>query len=130
MKKGKKLFSFIEVTDDTPIQKLSFLEQLRIFVKRITNTDREQLKVESAETVYLLQLKANLLEFLYKATEDVRQGKHRSVTVSISSKFAPVIDEVLQTPSIAAYYNVSVKKPDIDYDIEYLILVTLEVKAY
>lgn len=130
MKKGKKLFSFIEVTDDTPIQKLSFLEQLRIFVKRITNTDREQLKVESAETVYLLQLKANLLEFLYKATEDVRQGKHRSVTVSISSKFAPVIDEVLQTPSIAAYYNVSVKKPDIDYDIEYSILVTLEVKAY
>ena len=123
MKKGKKLFSFIEVTDDTPIQKLSFLEQLRIFVKRITNTDREQLKVESAETVYLLQL-------LYKATEDVRQGKHRSVTVSISSKFAPVIDEVLQTPSIAAYYNVSVKKPDIDYDIEYSILVTLEVKAY
>ena len=67
MKKSKKLFSFIEVTDDTPIQKLSFLEQLRVFVKRITNSDKEQLKAESAETVYILQLKANLLEFIHKA---------------------------------------------------------------
>lgn len=27
--KGKKLFSFIAVDDDTPIQKLTFSEQLR-----------------------------------------------------------------------------------------------------
>ena len=128
--KGKKIFSFVEVDDSTPIQKLSLGEQLRVLIRRATNGDREQLKADDAETVYNLQLKANLLEFLYKATEKVRQGEHHSVTVSISSKFLPVLDDVLQSRSIASYYDVKVFKPEIEYDIDYYIEVTLEVKSY
>lgn len=60
--KGKKLFSFIAVDDDTPIQKLTFSEQLRVLIQRLTNESKEQLKADDAETVYQLQLKANLLE--------------------------------------------------------------------
>lgn len=61
--KGKKLFSFIAVDDNTPIQKLTFSEQLRVLIQRMTNESKEQLKADDAETVYQLQLKANLLEF-------------------------------------------------------------------
>jgi len=128
--KKKKLFSFIEVTDDTPIQKLSFLEQLRVMVKRLSEVDTEQLKVESAETVYKLQLKANLLEFLERATDPIRHGEHTSVTVAVSSKFLPVLDDVLTSTAIASYYYVTVRKPDIDYDIDYTIEITLEVRSY
>lgn len=128
--KGKKLFSFIEVDETTPIQKLSFSEQLRVLIQRLTNEGKEQLKADDAETVYQLQLKANLLEFLQKATEKVRQGEHRSVTVSVSSRFLPVLDEVLESTSIQAYYTYKVEKLDIEYDIEYFIQVTLEVKSY
>lgn len=128
--RGKKLFSFIEVDDNTPIQKLSVLDQLRLLVRNLTNTDREQLKTDSAETAYELQLKANLLEFLHKATEKVRNGEHRSVTVAVSSRFLPVLDEVLASPSISNFYTVSVFKPDIEFDIDYDIRVTLEVKSY
>lgn len=128
--KGKKLFSFIAVDDNTPIQKLTFSEQLRVLIQRMTNESKEQLKADDAETVYQLQLKANLLEFLQKATEKVRQGEHRSVTVSVSSKFLPVLQEVLESTSISTYYTYSVDKPEIDYDIEYFIQITLEVKSY
>lgn len=128
--KGKKLFSFIAVDDNTPIQKLTFSEQLRVLIQRMTNESKEQLKADDAETVYQLQLKANLLEFLQKATEKVRQGEHHSVTVSVSSKFLPVLQEVLESTSIATYYTYSVDKPEIDYDIEYFIQITLEVKSY
>ena len=40
--KGKKLFSFIAVDDDTPIQKLTFSEQLRVLIQRLTNESKEQ----------------------------------------------------------------------------------------
>lgn len=130
MRNGKKLFSFVEVTDDTPIQKLTVLEQLRLLIRRMANDDKEQLRAEDAETVYQLQLKANLLEFLIKATEKVRQGEEKSVTCQISSKFNPVLEEVLQSPSIANYYTATVVSPDIDFDVDYFIKVKLEVKSY
>ena len=96
----------------------------------MTNENKEQLKADDAETVYQLQLKANLLEFLHKATEKVRQGEHHSVTVSVSSKFLPVLEDVLESTSISTYYTYTVDKPEIEYDIEYFIQITLEVKSY
>lgn len=128
--RGKKLFTFVEIDDSTPIQRLSVSEQLRALVRRLAQDDREQLRAEDAETVYLLQLKADLLEFIYKATEKLRHGEHSSVTVSLSSKFLPVLDEVLGSPAITTYYTVSVSKPTIDYDVEYFFTMRLEVRAY
>lgn len=128
--KGKKLFSFIAVDDNTPIQKLSISEQLRVLVQRLTNGDKEQLKAEDAETVYHLQLRADLLEFLHKATRRVREGECHSVTMSISSKFLPVLEEVLSSSSIATYYTCVVESQDMEYDVEYFFQLTLEVKSY
>lgn len=128
--KGKKLFSFVEVDESTPVQKLTFSEQLRVLIQRMTNENKEQLKADDAETVYQLQLQANLLEFLQKATEKVRQGEHKSVTVSVSSKFLPVLEDVLESSSVSTYYTYTVEKPEIEYDIEYFIQITLEVKSY
>lgn len=128
--KGKKLSSFVVVDDSTPIQKLSIMEQLRVLIHRLSNGDREQLKADDAETVFELRLKADLLEFLHKSTELVRNGTHHSVTVAVSSKFKPVLQDVLESPSITSYYNTSVVDPDIAYDIDYFLQVTLEVKSY
>lgn len=128
--KGKKLFSFLEVTDETPIQKLSIAEQFRLLVHRLSNADAEQLKADSAETVYMLQLQANLREFLYKATTKVRNGEEKSVTMEISSKFLPVLDTVLNSPTIKPFYDWKINKPEIDLDIDYTFQLTLEVKSY
>lgn len=129
-RQGKKLFSFLEVTDDTPIQKLSITEQFRLLVRKLSNSDAEQLKADSAETVYMLQLQADLREFLYKATAKVRNGDERSVTMEISSKFLPVLDTVLHSPTIKPFYTWSISKPEVDLDIDYFFTLTLEVKSY
>lgn len=127
---GKKLYTFTEVDDNTPIQKLSLRDQIRLMVKRLANSDQEQLRAEDAATTHELALKADLLEFLYKATDLVRKGMHESVTVSVSSKFLPVLNDVLESQSITTFYTVTVNKPDIEYDIDYMIQITLEVRAY
>lgn len=128
--KGKKLFSFLEVTDETPIQKLSVLEQFRLLVRKASNSDREQLRADDAETIYQLQMQANLLEFITKATSKVRNGQARSVTVQLSSKFLPVLDEVLESPTIKPFYTWTIDKPEVDYDIDYFFRLKLEVRAY
>lgn len=129
-RRGKKLFSFLEVTDDTPIQKLSIAEQFRLLVRKLSNSDAEQLKADSAETVYMLQLQADLREFLYKATAKVRNGDEKSVTMEISSKFLPVLDTVLNSPAINPFYTWSISKPEVDWDIDYFFTLTLEAKSY
>lgn len=128
--KGKKLFSFIEVTEETPIAKLSILEQIRLLIVKLSNENREQLKAQDAETQEILRLQANLLEFFEKSTAPLREGKETKVAVQVSSKFLPVLDTVLQSNSIRTFYNVEVIKPDIEYDIDYFFKVVLEVKAY
>ncbi len=55
-----KLFSFIAVDDNTPIQKLHFSEQLRVLIQRMTNESKEQLKADDAETVYQASAKGQL----------------------------------------------------------------------
>lgn len=128
--KGKKLFSFIEVTEETPIAKLSILEQIRLLIVKLSNENREQLKAQDAETQEILRLQANLLEFFEKSTAPLREGKETKVAVQVSSKFLPVLDTVLQSNSIRTFYDVEVIKPDIEYDIDYFFKVILEVKAY
>lgn len=127
--KKKKLFSYVEVDDNTPIQKLSVKDQLRVLLQRLTQSDSDELKSEDAVTIEQLTLKANLLDFISRATEPIRQGKHRKVTMSISSNFNPVLQEVLESSSIVSYYNIEVNRPDIMYDIPHMITVKLEVKT-
>ena len=39
MRQGKKLFTFVEVDANTPIQKLSVLDQFRVLIKKMANDD-------------------------------------------------------------------------------------------
>lgn len=127
--KRKKLFTYVEVDDNTPIQKLSVKDQLRVLIQKLTRSDTDELKSEDAVTIEQLTLKANLLDFISRATEPIRQGKHRKVTMSIASQFNPVLQEVLESSNIVSYYNVEVNRPDIMYDIPHMITVKLEVKT-
>ena len=125
---GKKLFSFIEVDENTPIQKLSVMDQLRVLIKKMTADDSAELMAEDAVTLNLLRLKADLTGLLDKALEPIRQGKRREVSISLSNEFDPVLDEVINSPNISNYYYVDVTRPDIEYDIPYKIRLDLEVR--
>ncbi len=125
---GKKLFSFIEVDENTPIQKLSVMDQFRVLIKKMTADDAAELMAEDAVTLNLLRLKADLIGLLDEALEPIRQGKRRAVSISLSNEFDPVLDEVINSPNISNYYYVDVTRPDIEYDIPYKIRLDLEVR--
>ena len=125
---GKKLFSFIEVDENTPIQKLSVMDQFRVLIKKMTADDAAELMAEDAVTLNLLRLKADLIGLLDEALEPIRQGKRRAVSISLSNEFDPVLDEVINSPNIYNYYYVDVTRPDIEYDIPYKIRLDLEVR--
>ena len=128
MAKEKKLFSYTEINDDTPLQKLTIGEQLRVLLRRMTHSEKNDLANDDEVTKAYLTMRANLYDFISKATQTIREGKHYSVTMKISNQFDPVLEEVLDSPTVKNYYNVKVERPDIDYDIVYFITVTLEVK--
>ena len=64
MEKKRKLFSYIEVDDNTPIQKLGVMDQLRVLIRKLGQDDASELIAEDAVTQNLLQLKADLLQLL------------------------------------------------------------------
>ena len=96
----------------------------------MTKSDKNELATEDAVTREYLTLRANLYDFIERATKSIREGKHTSVTMSISNRFESVLDEVLTSAQITNYYDVSVVKPDVDYDILFYYKVRLEVKPY
>ena len=128
MADGKKLYTYVEVSDDTPIQKLSVIDQIRVLLKHLTYDPSNELKSEDAVTAERMRLKADLTEFLHKATDPIRKGDKHEVIVNISNKFDPVFEEVITSPSIANFFTTDVVRPKIEYDIPYDFMLRLRVK--
>lgn len=128
MAEGKKLYSFVEVDESTPVQKLKIADQLRVLLKYLTYDAANELKNEDIVTQEYMTLKANLAEFLRRATEPIRAGKRKEVIVNISSSFDPVFEEVINSHEIADFFTVDVVRPKIEYDIAYDFMVRLRVK--
>lgn len=126
----RKVFTYTDVSEDTTIQKLSVKDQLYLAIKKLSKDDAEELKADMIETEEELTLRADLLEFLHNATERIRKGDAHSVTMKISSRFKPVLDSILESPSIASYYETQVVEPNVDFGVivDYFIEVTLTVR--
>lgn len=129
MATGKRLYTFVEVDDSTPVQKLKISDQLRVLLKSLTYDAANDLKNDDIVTQEYMQLRANLTDFLRKATEPIRSGQNHEVIVNISTHFNPVFDEVINSPEIRDFYDVAIVEPKIEYDIPYDKMVRLRVKA-
>lgn len=125
----EKVFSYVKDDDKIPIQKLSLLDQIIVLFKKLTFDSSAELKREDLLTRETLKLKADLSNFLIGATESIRNGEHKSVHVKVSSKFNPVLDEVINSGRFANYYNIRIQSPYMEYDIEHFNDVWMEVKG-
>ena len=128
MARGKKLYSFVEVNDNTPFQKLKISDQFRVLLKHLTYDSANELRSEDAVTAEYMTLKADLSDFLRKATNPIRRGKKTEVIVNISNSFDPVFEDVINSHEIKDFFEVSVVRPKIEYDIPYDFMVRLKVK--
>ena len=87
-KYGKRLMEYVDVTDNTPIQKLSALDQIRVLLKKLTHDDAAELQAENAVTRHSLELQADLSEMLNKALDPLRRGQSSAVSVSLPSVYS------------------------------------------
>lgn len=130
MSEKQRLTSYVEVDDNTPMLKLNLFDQLRVVINKFTQDDARELEYEDAFSIEEAKLKANLGDFIYKATKPIREGRRKSVTLSISSNFDTVLDEVLQGSSVSRYYTYKIHRPKLSYDVHHFILVRLEVLTH
>lgn len=124
----QKLATFVEVDDNTPIIKLSLMDQLRVAINKFSHDDALELKNDDAFAIEEATLRANLEDFIYKATAPIREGRRSSVTMSISSKFDSVLNDTLMSKSITKYYYAKVYRPQTEFNVPFQILVKLTVK--
>ena len=128
MARGKNPYSFVEVNANTPFQKLKISDQFRVLLKHLTYDPANELRPEDAVTAEYMTLKADLSDFLRKATNPIRRGKKTEVIVNVSNSFDPVFEDVINSHEIKDFFEVSVVRPKIEYDIPYDFMVRLKVK--
>lgn len=126
---GKRLMEYVDVTDNTPIQKLSALDQIRVLLKKMTHDDAAELQAENAVTRHSLELQADLSEILNRALDPLRRGQSSAVSVSLPSIYEKVLDDVFNNSRINQYYITKISKPSVEYDgVPYNFRLDLEVK--
>ncbi len=129
----ERLYDYPKLEDTSDLTGLSFFGKLRAIYNgwRHSSGRAEAQKAKDLEELMKaeLVLQADLFLLLHKATEPIRRGKKHSVIVDIASQFSPVLDTVLESRSITAFYNVTIiNRPNPDLDIAYLIRVRLEAR--
>lgn len=128
-KYGKRLMEYVDVTDNTPIQQLSAIDQIRVLLKKMTHDDAAELQAENAVTRHALELQADLSSILNKALDPLRRGQAKAVSLSLPSVYDSVLDDVFNNSKIKEYYNTKITRPEVDYDIPYNFRLDVEVKV-
>lgn len=128
-KYGKRLMEYVDVTDNTPIQQLSAIDQIRVLLKKMTHDDAAELQAENAVTRHALELQADLSSILNKALDPLRRGQAKAVSLSLPSVYDSVLDDVFNNSKIKEYYNTKIMRPEVDYDIPYNFRLDVEVKG-
>lgn len=129
----EKLYDYLKLEDTTDLTGLTFLEKVRaIYNSWFTNagySEARNAKNQEDITKAELTLQADLLMFIHKATQPIRDGLRHSVKLDIDSTFAPVLDSVLESQTVSRYYKSNIlSRPMPDIDIKYKIRISLEAK--
>lgn len=120
---------YVDVTDNTPIQQLSAIDQIRVLLKKMTHDDAAELQAENAVTRHALELQADLSSILNKALDPLRRGQAKAVSLSLPSVYDSVLDDVFNNSKIKEYYNTKITRLEVDYDIPYNFRLDVEVKG-
>jgi len=86
-------------------------------------------RLENIVSEDLLVLQADLVSFINKALEPIKQGRKRKVILEIDSVFAPVLKNVTKSRKYKDYYDIEILKwPKVDYNIKYTIVVAMKAR--
>jgi hypothetical protein len=75
-------------------------------------------------------MEASLTKLLRTAAQQLESGEHDSVTLSVSSKYIPYLDEVIHpVRGLGRYYTFEIFKQDLPINVDYMFIVKIRRKV-
>lgn len=121
---GEVVSSRIKATENTTVAKLGFIDQIKLLLHKFGNEDVAELNAAEKLSSTALKMRASLQKLFTEATKGLESGEHTSVTLQVSSKYLPYIDDVIhKTKGLGRYYNFEVHKKDLPLNVDYMFVV-------
>ena len=120
----------IKATENTTVAKLGFIDQIKLLLHKFGNEDVAELNAAEKLSSTALKMRASLQKLFTEATKGLESGEHTSVTLQVSSKYLPYIDDVIhKTKGLGRYYNFEVHKKDLPLNVDYMFVVKVKRKV-
>lgn len=127
---GEVISKRIKATESTTLAKLSFLDQFKLLIHRFNNSDAAELDAAEKMSRISLRMQASLQNLFSKATEGLDEGVHDSVTLQVSSKYLPYLDDVIDPrKGMGRYYNFEITKRDLPVTVDFMFIVKISRKV-
>lgn len=127
---GEVISTRIKATESTTLAKLSFADQFKLLIHRFNNDDAAELDAAEKLSRDTLKMRASLQNLFNKATAGLNDGVHESVTLEVSSKFLPYLDDVIDSKrGMGRYYTFEYKTRDLPITVEYMFVVRISRKV-
>lgn len=121
---GEVVSSRIKATENTTVAKLGFIDQIKLLLHKFGNEDVAELNAAEKLSSTALKMRASLQKLFTEATKGLESGEHTSVTLQVSSKYLPYIDDAIhKTKGLGRYYNFEVYKKDLPLNVDYMFVV-------
>lgn len=128
--KGEVVSTHIKATETTTLAKMSFFDQFKLLISKFNNSDAAELDAAEKLSQVTLKMRASLQNLFTKAAEGLDEGAHQSVTLEVSSKFLPYLDDVIsETRGMGRYYKFDVVNRDLPVTVEYKFIVRISRKV-
>lgn len=127
---GEVVSSRIKATESTTLAKLGFVDQIKLLLHKFGNEDVAELDAAEKLSTVALKMRASLQRLFIEATKDLESGERQSVTIKVSSKYLPYIDNVIhETQGLGRYYLFEIYKKDLPLNVDYMFVVKVKRKV-
>lgn len=127
---GEVVSSRIKATENTTVAKLGFIDQIKLLLHKFGNEDVAELDAAEKLSSVALKMRASLQRLFTEATKGLESGERQSVTLQVSSKYLPYIDNVIhETKGLGRYYIFEIYKKDLPLNVDYMFVVKIKRKV-
>ena len=117
---GEIVSTHIKVTEGTTLAKLSIWDQFKLLIRKFSNDDVAELDAAEKLSGASARMRASLMHLINTATKEIKEGRRHSVTIAVSSKYLPYIDEVIDpVHGEGQFYEFIPHYKDLPPNIEY-----------
>lgn len=127
---GEVVNTHVKATENTTLAKLSLLDQIKLLVSKFSNDDVAELDAAEKLSTVSLKMRASLERLFLTACEGFKTGEHTSVTLQVSSKYIPYLDDVInENTGLGRYYDFEVIKRDLPINVDYMFIVKIRKRV-